>query len=135
MSSYKGSLIAAMSVFLILDTVAVVARVYVRTLLIRGFGWDDAILCLSFVSSSAKTLFADALAQWMLTVIWRGKVGYVVACVMGFTSMYYGFAAERGDFDKSYYNPIKAEIVSDDPLQVLCFLKIWADARLIHITC
>lgn len=51
MTTYKNSLIAAMSVFLILDTVAVAARVYVRTILIRGFGYDDAFLCLSFVCS------------------------------------------------------------------------------------
>lgn len=49
MSYYKSSLIAAMTVFLILDTIAVAARVYVRTMLINGFGYDDAFLCLSFV--------------------------------------------------------------------------------------
>ncbi|KUI59691.1 hypothetical protein VP1G_06871 [Cytospora mali] len=84
MNPYKRSLIAAMSVFLILDTVAVAARVYVRTLMIRGFGWDDATLCLSFV-------------------------GYIMACIMGFTSMYYGFAAEGHDSHKEHYNTHKAE--------------------------
>lgn len=53
MSFYKNSLIAAMSVFLILDTVAVAARVYVRTMMIRGFGYDDAVLCLSFVGQTS----------------------------------------------------------------------------------
>ncbi|KAK7738390.1 hypothetical protein SLS53_006205 [Cytospora paraplurivora] len=73
-----------MSVFLILDTVAVAARIYVRTLLIRGFGWDDATLCLAFL-------------------------GYIVACAMGFTSIYYGFAADGDTSGKMHYNSVKAE--------------------------
>jgi hypothetical protein len=47
----KPSLIAAMTVFLVLDALAIGARVYVRAFMIRSFGWDDAALCLSFVSS------------------------------------------------------------------------------------
>lgn len=45
----KSSLIAAMTVFLVVDAVIITARVYVRTFMIRAFGWDDATLCLSFV--------------------------------------------------------------------------------------
>lgn len=50
MGSYKHSLIAASSFFLILDAFVVAARVYVRIRLVRAFGCDDALLCLSFVS-------------------------------------------------------------------------------------
>lgn len=45
----KMSLIAAMTVFLVMDTVIIAARVYVRAFMIRAFGWDDATLCLSYV--------------------------------------------------------------------------------------
>lgn len=45
----KSGLIAAMTVFLVVDAVIITARVYVRTFMIRAFGWDDATLCLSFV--------------------------------------------------------------------------------------
>lgn len=45
----KSSLIAAMTVFLVVDAIIITARVYVRTFMIRAFGWDDATLCLSFV--------------------------------------------------------------------------------------
>lgn len=63
MNSYKRSIIAAMSIFLILDTIAVAARIYVRTLLIRGFGWDDATLCLSFVSFLIQKLSDDVVVM------------------------------------------------------------------------
>ncbi|ROW04798.1 hypothetical protein VMCG_04914 [Cytospora schulzeri] len=102
MGSYKNSLIAAMSVFLILDTVAVAARVYVRTMLIRGFGYDDAFLCLSFT-------LADALRDEVLTISVGGQIGYIMACAMGFTSMHYGYAAEGDDAHRPYYDADKAE--------------------------
>lgn len=45
----KSGLIAAMTVFLVVDAVIITARVYVRTFMIRAFGWDDATLCLAYV--------------------------------------------------------------------------------------
>lgn len=45
----KSGLIAAMTVFLVLDAVIITARVYVRASMIKAFGWDDATLCLSYV--------------------------------------------------------------------------------------
>lgn len=50
----KASLIAAMVVFLVVDAMAIAARVYVRALMIRAFWWDDATLCLSFVSKISR---------------------------------------------------------------------------------
>lgn len=47
MGSYKQSLIAAMSFFLVLDAIVLAARVFVRAKIVRAFGWDDAFLCLS----------------------------------------------------------------------------------------
>jgi hypothetical protein len=53
MGSHRDGLIAAAVVFLVLDTTVVLARVYVRTkVIIRGFGWDDFVLCLTYVSMS-----------------------------------------------------------------------------------
>lgn len=45
----KSGLIAAMTVFLIIDAFIIATRVYVRAFMIRAFGWDDATLCLSYV--------------------------------------------------------------------------------------
>ncbi|KAI0012050.1 integral membrane protein [Xylariaceae sp. FL0662B] len=79
---YRGDLIAAMVVFLILDGAAVAARLYVRTrMLTRGLGWDDFVLCLTFLA-------------------------YVLMCGMGFASMAYGYAAE--DL-QPYYSAAKAK--------------------------
>lgn len=50
----KSGLIAAMTVFLVADTVIIAARVYVRAFMIRAFGWDDATLCLSYVRASLR---------------------------------------------------------------------------------
>ncbi|KAI5867669.1 integral membrane protein [Durotheca rogersii] len=81
MGSHREDLIAAMSVFLVLDAVAVAARLYVRTKMItRGFGLDDVVLCLTYI-------------------------GFIISCSMGFTSMSYGYAAED---EQPYYNPKKA---------------------------
>ncbi|CAJ2512843.1 Uu.00g009620.m01.CDS01 [Anthostomella pinea] len=78
---WLDSLIAAMVVFLILDGVAVAARVYVRTKMqTRGFGIDDIALCLTYT-------------------------GYMIACGFGFAAMYYGYAAED---HRPYYNPAKS---------------------------
>lgn len=70
-------MIAAMTVFLVVDTIAIASRLYVRTkMLSRGFGWDDVFLILTYA-------------------------GFVISCAMGFTSLHYGYAAP----DKQpYYN-------------------------------
>lgn len=47
----KWDLIVAMIVLLIADTLVIAARVYVRARMISNFGWDDRLLCLSFVST------------------------------------------------------------------------------------
>lgn len=50
MGGYQNNLIAAMVVFMVLDTLAMAARVYVRTqMLTRGFGLDDVFLLLTYV--------------------------------------------------------------------------------------
>lgn len=51
MGTYRDSLIAAMVVFLLINTLAISARLYVRLrLLTRAIGLDDLMLCLVFVS-------------------------------------------------------------------------------------
>lgn len=50
MGSYKQSLIAASTFFLVLNALVMIARVFVRIKLIRAFGWDDGLLLLAFVS-------------------------------------------------------------------------------------
>ncbi|KAL7621182.1 hypothetical protein AAE478_008499 [Parahypoxylon ruwenzoriense] len=81
MGSHRDDLIAAMSVFLIVDAAVVAARLYVRIkMLTRGFGWDDVALCLTYI-------------------------GFIISCSMGFTSMRYGYAAED---EQPYYNKTKA---------------------------
>ncbi|KAL1864570.1 hypothetical protein Daus18300_007585 [Diaporthe australafricana] len=84
-SSYhaKASLIAAMVVLLVLDAMALVARVYVRVFMIKAFWWDDATLCLSFL-------------------------GYILACIMGFLSIYFGYAYDGPSGDWPHYNPARA---------------------------
>ncbi|KAI1430136.1 hypothetical protein F5Y12DRAFT_709145 [Xylaria sp. FL1777] len=70
MGSHHDSLLAAAILFLVLDTLVVFTRVYVRTIVIpRGFGWDDFVLCLTYV-------------------------GFVISLGLGFTAMYYGYAAD-----------------------------------------
>ncbi|KAI1432604.1 hypothetical protein GGR50DRAFT_696874 [Xylaria sp. CBS 124048] len=68
MERYRVSLLAATSVFLALDTLVVCARVYVRTKVVRGFGWDDAALCLT-------------------------HVGYIISICLGYAAIHYGYAA------------------------------------------
>ncbi|KAJ8117441.1 hypothetical protein ONZ43_g4207 [Nemania bipapillata] len=70
MGSHRDSLLAAAILFLVLDSIVVFARVYVRTRVVtRGFGWDDFVLCLTYI-------------------------GYVISLGFGFTAMHYGYAAE-----------------------------------------
>ncbi|KAI1475759.1 hypothetical protein F4774DRAFT_271186 [Daldinia eschscholtzii] len=74
---HRGDLIAAMAVFLIVDTFAIAARLYVRIkMLTRGFGLDDVVLILTYL-------------------------GFIISCAMGFTSMRYGYAAQD---EQPYYN-------------------------------
>ncbi|KAI0543069.1 hypothetical protein GGR58DRAFT_7791 [Xylaria digitata] len=68
--SYRESLMAAAILFLVLDSIVVFLRVYVRTRVItRGFGWDDFALCLTYI-------------------------GFVISIGLGFAAMQYGYAAE-----------------------------------------
>ncbi|KAI0112907.1 hypothetical protein F4814DRAFT_419871 [Daldinia grandis] len=77
---HRDDLIAAMVVFLVVDTLAIAARLYVRTkMLTRGFGFDDVVLILTYI-------------------------GFIISCAMGFTSMHYGYAARD---EQPYYNKAK----------------------------
>ncbi|KAJ2987942.1 hypothetical protein NUW58_g4231 [Xylaria curta] len=70
MGSHSDSLFAAAVLFLILDGIVVIARVYVRTRVVtRGFGWDDFVLCLTYI-------------------------GFVISLGLNFTAMHYGYAAD-----------------------------------------
>ncbi|OTA95402.1 hypothetical protein M434DRAFT_28907 [Hypoxylon sp. CO27-5] len=81
MGSYRDNLMAAMVVFLVVDTIVMAARLYVRTkMLTRGFGWDDVMLIVTYL-------------------------GFIISCAMGFTSMRYGYAAPD---EKPWYNKTKA---------------------------
>ncbi|KAK2598686.1 hypothetical protein N8I77_012078 [Diaporthe amygdali] len=80
----KWDLIVAMIVLLIADTLVIAARVYVRARMISNFGWDDRLLCLSFL-------------------------GYVIACMMGFAAMYFGYGYDGPPEDWPHYDPKMAE--------------------------
>ncbi|KAI0391578.1 hypothetical protein F5Y17DRAFT_401313 [Xylariaceae sp. FL0594] len=78
---HREGLLAGAIVFLVLDSLAVFARLYVRTIIIkRGFGYDDFTLCLTYI-------------------------GYVLSLGFGFTAMHYGYAAEDS---QPWYNKAKA---------------------------
>lgn len=106
----KSCLIAAMSVFLVMDSAIIATRVYVRAFMIKAFGWDDAALCLSYVSLPAvftpfKLLHkygSDALLQ----------VGFVIGCIMGFTAIHFGYAYEGPPASWPNYDENKAQTVS-----------------------
>ncbi|KAI0489666.1 hypothetical protein F4859DRAFT_161020 [Xylaria cf. heliscus] len=80
MGSYHDSLFGAAVLFLVLNTIVVFARVYVRTRVVRSFGWDDFVLCLTYV-------------------------GFVISIGLGFAAMHYGYAA---DDVQPWYNKEKA---------------------------
>ncbi|GAP84925.1 putative integral membrane protein [Rosellinia necatrix] len=81
MGSHRDSLFAAAVLFLVLDSTVVFARVYVRTrVVIRGFGWDDFVLCLTYI-------------------------GFVISLGLGFAAMQYGYAAED---EQPWYDKKKA---------------------------
>ncbi|KAI0458641.1 hypothetical protein F5B21DRAFT_458874 [Xylaria acuta] len=80
MGSHRDSLFAAAVVFLVLNSIVVFARVYVRTRVVRSFGWDDFVLCLTYV-------------------------GFVISLGLGFAAMHYGYAA---DDVQPWYNKEKA---------------------------
>ncbi|TGJ78596.1 hypothetical protein E0Z10_g10170 [Xylaria hypoxylon] len=67
--SHRESLFAAAVLFLVLDSIVVFLRVYVRTKVITSFGWDDFVLCLTYV-------------------------GFVISHGFGFSAMHYGYAAD-----------------------------------------
>ncbi|KAI1819854.1 hypothetical protein F4861DRAFT_107159 [Xylaria intraflava] len=80
MVNYRDNLLAAAILFLVLNTIVVFARVYVRAKVIRGFGWDDAVLCLTYI-------------------------GFVISIGLGFAAIHYGYAAED---EQPWYNEEKA---------------------------
>ncbi|KAI0141849.1 hypothetical protein GGR57DRAFT_519939 [Xylariaceae sp. FL1272] len=50
MPTHRDGLIAATALFIGLDGIVVAARVFTRTILIKGgFGWDDFFLCLTYM--------------------------------------------------------------------------------------
>lgn len=57
--------------------------------------------------------------RWITNQVRPEQLGYIIACIMGFTSMYYGFAAEGDDSGKPHYNSDKAETVSVLVLQLI----------------
>ncbi|KAI0100228.1 hypothetical protein GGR51DRAFT_356240 [Nemania sp. FL0031] len=70
MGSHRDGLIAVGVIFLTINTVVVFARVYTRTIVVKGsLGWDDFTLCLTYI-------------------------GYVIAYAFLFAAMHYGYAAE-----------------------------------------
>ncbi|KAI1121436.1 hypothetical protein F5Y10DRAFT_101354 [Nemania abortiva] len=69
MGSHHDSLFGAAVLFLVLDGLVVLLRVYVRTRVVRSFGWDDFVLCLTYT-------------------------GFVISIGLGFTAMHYGYAAD-----------------------------------------
>lgn len=100
-----------MSFFLVLDTIVIAARVYVRAFTIRAFGWDDATLCLSYVRTSIHlpcSYTCASTADFNAFV----KVGYILACVMGFTAIYYGYAYDGPPRNWPNYDERKAQQVS-----------------------
>ncbi|KAI0206266.1 hypothetical protein F4808DRAFT_112772 [Astrocystis sublimbata] len=77
----RASLFGAAVLFLVLNTAVVLARIFVRTRLVtRGFGWDDFVLCLTYV-------------------------GFVISISLGFAAMHYGYAAEDS---QPWYNKEKS---------------------------
>ncbi|POS81016.1 hypothetical protein DHEL01_v200589 [Diaporthe helianthi] len=80
----KSCLIAAMSVFIIMDAAIIATRVYVRAFMIRAFGWDDAALCLSYI-------------------------GFFMACIMGFTAIHFGYAYDGPPNHWPNYDEKKAQ--------------------------
>lgn len=122
MGTYRDSLIAAMVVFLVINTLAIGARLYVRIkLLTRAIGLDDLMLCITFVSVSLPLpLFRLPLrklgwipghwSEWAwLTQI--PQSGYVIHCGLESASMYWGYAAPDGE-KLSRYNNARATDVS-----------------------
>lgn len=111
----KASLIAAMTVFLVMDTAVIAARVYVRAFMIRAFGWDDATLCVSHVCTYSRTLlhlacFCTRTAQTDANAL--GKLGFIIACTMGFISIYFGYAYDGPPEDWPNFDEEKAHKVS-----------------------
>lgn len=52
------NLFAAMTTFLVVNFLALGLRIHVRAFINKGFGYDDIMLCLGYVSSCATILFS-----------------------------------------------------------------------------
>lgn len=113
MGSYRDNLIAAMVVFLVINTLAIAARLYVRIrLLTRAIGMDDLMLCLVFVCFSVAlplfarhpgTMSSDGASFTGSTLLtWNLKSGYVIHCGLESASMYWGYAAPTGEKHRRY---------------------------------
>lgn len=136
MGTYRDNLIAAMVVFLVINTAAIAARLYVRVkLLTRAIGMDDLMLCLVFVSStmalpysayrrdSATLQRASSSNHILLTS--NLQSGYVIHCGLESASMYWGYAAPAGEKHPRYDNAKATDVSSSDSIiGTLCRLYI-----------
>lgn len=132
MGNYRDNLVAAMVVFLVINTAAIAARLYVRVkLLTRAIGMDDLMLCLVFVSSTvALAPFAyrrgfatlqRASSSKHILLTSNLQTGYVVHCGLESASMYWGYAAPAGEKHPRYDNAKATEVSSSDLIiRTLC---------------
>lgn len=70
---------------LILDSIGLGLRCWVRIKLLRFFGYDDVVLCLSFVSipyiRSIEVTFSHTIF----------KIGYILFAAFTFVALHYGY--------------------------------------------
>ncbi|KAI1259798.1 hypothetical protein F5Y18DRAFT_287457 [Xylariaceae sp. FL1019] len=103
MPTHRDGLIAATALFIGLDGIVVAARVYTRTILIKGgFGWDDFFLCLTYVSRSSTHSTTCNQASYN-----DNRSGMLSHCLLDIQRMHYGYAAPPGD-EQPYFDPAKA---------------------------
>lgn len=61
MGSYKELISSVMTTFVIVNAIALAARVYVRLFIVNAFGHDDWMLLLTYVSVCDQFQRVDAL--------------------------------------------------------------------------
>ncbi|KHO01889.1 uncharacterized protein MAM_00890 [Metarhizium album ARSEF 1941] len=87
MAQYRNSIVACTVILLVVNSLAVAARLYSRLRITRSFGVDDVMLCLTYV-------------------------GYIILCGLSFTALHYGYAAEDNkpySTLQPHYSPAKAK--------------------------
>ncbi|CAN8101567.1 unnamed protein product [Discula destructiva] len=72
MGSFKNCLMAVMITLIAANTLAIGLRVWVRTRLMKVYGWDDLALVIAYL-------------------------GFLIGCGFGFATIYFGFAADPDD--------------------------------------